>query len=400
MGILVAAVSIAFWGEPVGIVWLVLGAACATLAMIGATLRLGATAEFQRKEIKAFEVDIDLFNDLLSEAEEQLEELADSIPGAVFICHPAGEVLFCNQAAKRDFNFPDPIGKSILQVTLSVDLQEAVATAIPRQSPQVSEVVLSHPEERTLTVSAWRPDPIAERVYLSLTDITPLRRMERVRSDFVANASHELRTPMAAIRSMAETLIEAPELPEEQKSRYLKKIIFEVDRLTNLSDDLLVLSSAESRHSLQEPVDFVETVRYAFHELEPQAKEKRLNLTLEVPDSVPVLGDDEQLVQVVLNLLTNAIRYSVEGTIAVKLERIDGFAVLSVTDSGIGIASEHLPRIFERFYRIDRARSRETGGTGLGLSIVRHIVEAHGGRIEVDSELNVGTTFRVFLPCA
>ena len=397
-GALVAIAALGLWGDATGTVWLVLGAACATLAMIGATLRLGTASEANRKELKFAEVDIDLLNDLLSEAEEQLDELANSIPGAVFICHPSGEILFCNQAAVQDFDFPEPVGKTILQVTLSMDLQQSVTSAVPQMIAKESEILLSHPQERVLKVKSWRPDPIAERVYLSLTDITSLRQMERVRSDFVANASHELRTPMAAIRSMAETLIEATDQPEKQKSDYLRKIIVEVDRLTNLSNDLLVLSSAESRPAQQEPLEFVETVRYAFQELEPQARNKGLSLSLETPESAPVLGDDEQLVQVVLNLLSNAIRYSQEGTIYVKLKIEEGFVVLSVSDSGIGIASEHLPRIFERFYRIDRARSRETGGTGLGLSIVRHIVEAHGGRIEVESELNVGSTFRVFLP--
>ncbi len=398
-GVLIAVFALALWGDAIGTLWLIMGAVCASLAMIGATFKVSASNKRLRKELESAEVDLELMNDLLSQAEDQLDELANSVPAAVFVCSPTGEILSCNQAAISQFDFSDPVGKTLIQVTLSMGLQQAVVNAEYEAEPKTQEIQTSHPSEKVMLATVWRPDQIAERVYLCLEDVTALKQLERVRSDFVSNASHELRTPMAAIRSMSETLLDMPELETKRREDYLKRIILEVDRLTNLSDDLLVLSEAESKKPGLEPIEFAATVRYAVQELENQAKDKGIRVNLNLPETVPVLGDDEQLVQVVLNLVSNAIRYSIDGEIRVNLHQRGSEAVLEVADTGIGIASEHLPRIFERFYRIDRARSRETGGTGLGLSIVRHIVESHGGRIEVESELNVGSTFRVFLPC-
>ncbi len=227
---------------------------------------------------------------------------------------------------------------------------------------------------------------------------TELRRLRTIRSDFVANVSHELRTPMAALRAMTQTLLEDPSLTEEERKQFLEKIIAEVDRLTALSEDLLILTLAESKPAEKKPVDLAHVVASVAQQFLPQAQARGLKLNLSLPETLLLSGDEPQLIQVVVNLLSNAVRYTEQGEINVKLYTQDGFAVLEVRDTGIGIPSEHLPRIFERFYRVDRARSRASGGTGLGLSIVRHIVEAHSGKVEVESKLHEGSTFRVHLP--
>ena len=220
--------------------------------------------------------------------------------------------------------------------------------------------------------------------------------MERVRKDFVGNVSHELRTPMTVIRAYAETMIDDDD--EEQRKKYLPRIVSEVDRLTSITHDLLVLSTAESSPVRKGPCEMGNIIRYAVNLLMPQAKEKGLALTYEGPEDLDIEANASQITQVVVNLVENAIKYSNEGGVDLRLEDQGEYIRFDVTDTGIGIPEEHLPRLFERFYRVDKARSRASGGTGLGLSIVKHIVEAHGGSIHVDSAQNRGSTFSVVLP--
>lgn len=259
-----------------------------------------------------------------------------------------------------------------------------------------AELTFSFPTEIFARAKAWRSSSTDDRVYLSIYEITDLRRLERVRRDFVANVSHELRTPLTLIRAMAETLQDDDD--DKRRENYLAKIIHEVDCLSTISSDLLELSTAESNPVRKQRCDLAEIVRTVVEKLHHKAEEKGLALTFEGPESLPVEANPSQISQVAVNLIDNALNYTVEGSVAVRLWKSDGRGLLSVTDTGIGIASDHAPRVFERFYRVDKARSRQTGGTGLGLSIVKHIVEAHGGTVGVDSTLNVGSTFRVSLP--
>ncbi|MBI3722042.1 MAG: hypothetical protein HY248_05765, partial [Fimbriimonas ginsengisoli] len=178
----------------------------------------------------------------------------------------------------------------------------------------------------------------------------------------------------------------------------LGKIITEVDRLSLIASDLLVLSAAESNPPKMQRCDLAELVRAAAEELKGKASEKGLALTFMGPDKLMLAANSHQMTQVARNLIENGLNYTSEGSVQVRLRKEGGEAVLEVQDSGIGIGSEHLPRIFERFYRVDKGRSRSTGGTGLGLSIVKHIVEAHGGTVQVESALNQGSTFTVRLP--
>jgi len=243
-------------------------------------------------------------------------------------------------------------------------------------------------------VKAW-PSP-GDRVFLSIFEITELRKLERIRKDFVANVSHEMRTPMTIIRAMAETLLDEDDL--QIKEKYLTKIISEVDRLSTISQDLLVLSTAESNPVRKQNCDLAEIVMGVVHQLEPKAREKGIEFTYDGPDTLSINANGAQMIQIALNLFDNAINYTADGKVSVSLSEQEHFVELTVSDTGIGISSEHLGRIFERFYRVDKARSRSTGGTGLGLSIVKHIAESHGGSVSVTSALNEGSTFVVKLP--
>jgi two-component system phosphate regulon sensor histidine kinase PhoR len=214
----------------------------------------------------------------------------------------------------------------------------------------------------------------------------------------VANVSHELRTPMTLIRAMAETLLDESDGKSELAERYLGRTIDEVDRLSSLTEDLLILSAAELKNVEKQPCDLAEIVRDVVGRLAERAQAKGLEYGYSGPEHLHVQANPTQMTQVTLNLVENAINYTTEGLVNVSLYADDLAAVLEVRDTGIGIASEHQKRVFERFYRVDKGRSRLSGGTGLGLSIVKHIVEAHGGTVSLESVLNNGSTVRAAIP--
>jgi two-component system phosphate regulon sensor histidine kinase PhoR len=330
---------------------------------------------------------------------EVVDALADGLEIGIFLCDSKTMIEYANQTASDLFKFPDPRRRNMLAVTLSHDLESMINMALSTRVAQRGEVVLRYPEERIGLAKAWL-DPVSDdRVFVTVQDITSLRRLERVRRDFVANVSHELRTPLTTIRAMAETLLDTPdEEMHEYKSRFLPKVISEVDRLNMITDDLLTLSAAESKPVEKKAMDLAALVRECLEDFHVKAESKGLELKVETPARVTALINPHQITQVISNLIDNAIKYSNQGEIQVTLLLEDEEAILSVKDNGIGIAEEHHRRVFERFYRVDKGRSRATGGTGLGLSIVKHIVEAHGGRIEVESQEGMGSTFRLYLP--
>ena len=234
-------------------------------------------------------------------------------------------------------------------------------------------------------------------------DISELRRLEQIRKEFVANVSHELRTPLATIKAFAETLHSGAVEDTENRMEFIQEIEKNADRMTRLVDDLLTISALESGKlpPAFEPVDLMRVAREVVVGLMPLAQKKLIVLRLE-PFHIPqVRADKGQLKQVLTNLLDNAVKYTAEkGTIRLTASAQDGRVTVKVEDTGCGIPSQELPRIFERFYRVDKARSREMGGTGLGLSIVKHILELHGGSVGVESAVGRGSTFRFTLPSA
>jgi len=235
-----------------------------------------------------------------------------------------------------------------------------------------------------------------------LMDVSELRHLETVRRDFVANASHELKTPITAIRAMAETLLDEETMESTQQRKFLKKVHNQSLRLSAIVTDLLALSRFELQDEklVTEPLNLENIVRKSLEDLSPTAMEKEITVELSVKDNpLVVIGNWDTLEQAVSNLLDNAIKYTPEkGHIWLRCFVQEHEAVVEIQDTGIGIEPNDQERIFERFYRVDKARSRKLGGTGLGLSIVRHIVMAHGGRIELKSIFGSGSTFKLFFP--
>lgn len=319
-------------------------------------------------------------------------------------------VLHLNAAAADMFGVhgEDTVGRPLLEVMRIAEISDMVTAILTRGGKASRELTIHKGSEgRVIQLEAA---PLRDRTggvdgaVLVLHDITDLRRLEAMRRDFVANVSHELKTPLTAIKGMVDTMVDDRQMPEDVRERFLGKIKRQADRLANLVTDLLVLARIESSKSGDDllPLDLSHPVRESSLQLMATAQEKQLQLRLVLPDApVIVNGESESLRQVVDNLLGNAIRYTPErGEVSVTVAARNGEAVLTVRDTGIGIEARHVDRIFERFYRVDKARSRELGGTGLGLAIVKHVVLSHGGTVSVQSRLGFGSSFRVRIPLA
>jgi two-component system phosphate regulon sensor histidine kinase PhoR len=338
---------------------------------------------------------------LAKEARADFTGLAEGMESAVFVCSTNGVVEFGNQSARRMFEFDSPQDKTLLALTLSYNLHDFFLEVVEDPRLTRREMELTSPTELIVRASIWPQPSVKEksgRFYVALRDITELRRLEKIRQDFVANVSHELRTPLSSIRAMAETILDDPELDSVMREKWLYNIIKQSDRLATVANDLLILSHAESQPPVKTKVNLGDMIDEVVANLKPLAKEVGLNLEASLQGALFTQANREQMQQVFSNLIQNAIQYTPEGEIKVVGREEDDHIIVSVSDTGIGIMSEDLPRIFERFYRVDKARSRATGGTGLGLSIVKHIVESHGGTITVKSEYRVGATFTVRLP--
>jgi two-component system phosphate regulon sensor histidine kinase PhoR len=343
--------------------------------------------------------------DELTEERDRAGQILDALDDGVLLLDGAGRLLLANPAARSWFGLPGDLRPGLpAQRVLGMPQVTALAEqAAEARAPVVGNLTLVFPEPRTLAMRAF---PLADRgptgrIVVTMTDITQRRRLEVLRRDFVANASHELKTPVAAVRALAETLLTAlPDDPEAGR-RFAERIGREAERLDILARDLLDLSRVERGTLDVEPVDLVGLAKEVAGGFSDLAEERRIRLHTELQPLVSMRGDRAQLGLLLSNLLDNALRHtSAKGSVCVRLEATGSRATLQVSDTGEGIPASELPRVFERFYRIDKARTRQTGGTGLGLAIVRHVAEAHGGTVRVDSELGRGSTFTVSLPVA
>jgi two-component system phosphate regulon sensor histidine kinase PhoR len=327
-------------------------------------------------------------------------------PDPVFIVYRSSLCHAVNEPAQR--LFPGARTQTLLGLTHSQELQslfEEMRDTVHSFRPVVGEITLHHPQERIMYVAIRPvlltddPEERPESFVLLLRDLTELRRLEIVRRDFVANVSHELRTPMSSVKAMAETLLDGALEDPTVARHFLETIIHESDRLVRLSTDLLDLTRAESQPVVKSQSDMAALLRDVAARLASQIKNAQLELAMDIPKSLVCNFDRDEMAQVLVNLLDNAITYTPRGGhVRVTAQQGADHILVRVTDSGIGIAAKDQPRLFERFYRVDKARSRASGGTGLGLSIVKHIVERHGGRVWVQSELQKGSTFSFTLP--
>jgi two-component system phosphate regulon sensor histidine kinase PhoR len=282
-------------------------------------------------------------------------------------------------------------------------LLEIMTRVLTSGAPMEQRLTLASTEAYSFEVLAGPLEgPSGHGALAILHDITKLERLERVRKDFVANVSHELRTPLASIRGYAETLLDGALNDSEYNRKFVEIILAHSIRLNNIASDLLVISDLESEKSAKaqpKSVSLRASVESALRTVESGARVRQVQIVTDAMEDIHVMGHELRLEQAFVNLLDNAVKFNKpNGEVRIEVKRVDGSAVMSVSDTGVGIPSEEVPRIFERFYRVDKARSRDVGGTGLGLSIVRHVVEQMAGTIAVQSQLGKGSKFILTFP--
>ncbi len=350
----------------------------------------------------------DRLGTVVRQRNEQEAVLASMVEGVLAV--DRGErILRLNGAAEQllGVTSAEATGRPIQEAVRKTDLQRFVTRALESEDPVESDIVLrSAGEERFLQAhGTMLRDAQGEQIgaLIVLNDVTRLRRLENMRKDFVANVSHELKTPITAIKGSVETLLDGALSDPESARRFLQIIARQGERLNLIIDDLLTLSrieqEADRREIALQRTPLQEVLRAAVQACSVAAAGRKVLIDLEVPEGLEVQVNPALLEQAVINLIDNAVKYSPADTrVRVEAEASGEGVSVRVRDQGCGIPREHLPRLFERFYRVDKARSRKAGGTGLGLAIVKHIVQAHGGRIEVESAPGEGSTFTILLP--
>jgi len=344
----------------------------------------------------------------IRENENHLQSVLSNMINGVVMMDSSGSILIMNDRAEQILGISASklIGKHYREIKQQYELSQLIMEGFDTRKHIHEEITFYYPEERLLELNLV---PIYQShgtdfsgILLVLQDVSAIRRLERMRSEFVANVSHELKTPIAAVKGFAETLLGGAVKDEETANSFLQIIYDESERLNRLIGDILELSKIESRRVplILSPVDISSFMSDTIAILEVSAKRKHINVNLQSPQELYMEGDEDRLRQIFVNLLSNAIAYTPEGgSVDVSISLTEQEQVrIEIADTGIGIPEKDVPRIFERFYRVDKARSRGSGGTGLGLSIVKHLVEMHKGVIAVQSEVGKGTTFTLEFP--
>jgi two-component system phosphate regulon sensor histidine kinase PhoR len=341
--------------------------------------------------------------------ESGTQTILGAMQDGLLVVDARSRIMLMNQPFEKLFELRDPaVGVPLIEAVRHATLDELIADTLGTGEAMRGELSVTDSRthsERHIEVSAVpikKADDEMSGAVVLFHDITELKQLDQIRREFVANVSHELRTPLSILRGYIEVLLDEPETSREELARILSVMERHSKRLRRLVDDLLSLAQLESSQAKLELS--VVRVDELFNNLIRDWKEKLAAKNLKVivdlaSEALTLRADGTRLEEVLHNLLDNAVKFSREnGQIYLQAVRRDSEMVLSVADNGLGISKEHLPRIFERFYRADKARSRELGGTGLGLAIVKHIAQLHGGRVEAESELGHGTTIRVVLP--
>ncbi len=364
---------------------------------------LGVLSARLNQMAEAIQDKIQKLSNSLAESQALLAGMAEG----VLILDLQGRVKKMNEAMEAilPHSYPGDTGKHYLEVFRDPELNDLIQTTLKLAQGQKRTLsFLSQPDKIYQVQSSLIRDPESKTggVVMVFHDVSEMKRLERIRQEFVANVSHELRTPLTAIKGYAEALLEEKWERSQEAEEFLKVINRHAARMEKIVADLLLLSQLESpgRFIRKEPAAIHELLQAARDSVLPLAEAKEQILEYKCPSEFPPLPCDSQKVhQMLVNLLQNAVNYTPEGgRITMEAKKAAGGIELAVADTGIGIPPEDLPRIFERFYRVDKGRSREQGGTGLGLSIVKHIAEAHGGRVSVESTLGRGSRFAVFFP--
>jgi two-component system, OmpR family, phosphate regulon sensor histidine kinase PhoR len=330
----------------------------------------------------------------LARQKEELESILASIQEGLLVLDKDGKVIRANQSLKNIIQNDEVEGRFYWEVVRSSQFGELITEARGKRVNLQGEFDLM--EKDYLASASYLPSP--ERLVVTVHDLTEMRRLERIKKDFVLNVSHELRTPLTAIKGFVETL--EGEVEEKDKN-YLGIIKRNTERMINIVKDLLLLAELEEKEvSIQtERLDLTLLVQNVLKIFEPKAKEKALTFEVSADPELPLISADPFAIeQMFVNLIDNAVKYTEKGGVRISLRKGTEAILIDVEDTGMGIPPEHLDRIFERFYVVDKSRSKKLGGTGLGLAIVKHIVLAHHGQISVKSQPDQGTTFSVILP--
>jgi len=341
----------------------------------------------------------------LTEERNLSSAILGSMVEGVAVVNASERLVFANPgfAEILGLDVPPTSGSKLLEVVRQTELIQAVREVLGGETRVQSEIVTGTLRQHffAATVAAVRAGDTTGAVVV-LHDITELRKLERVRRDFVANVSHEFRTPLTAIQGFAETLLAGAMDDPQNRTRFLEIILEHSRRLARLTEDLLMLSKMDAERLELEihGINVRQLIESCVETSQRRAEEKTLNVSMNTPADLPdIAGDRRRIAEVLQNLLDNAIQYTLPGgKIVLSAVARGNEVVFTVTDTGIGIPRAEQPRIFERFYRVDVARSREAGGTGLGLSIAKHLVEAHGGRLWVESEVGQGSKFHFSVP--
>ncbi len=368
------------------------------------TIELAALAEAMNQMAQELEQRIQT---VINQRNETQAVFSSMVEGVVAL-DPEERILDLNDAAARLLNRSKALlkGRSIQEVMRSHDLHRMVQITLVDGTQTDGDITLYQNGEQVLGIRCTpllTADGNSLGIVLVMNDVTQLRRLENMRTDFAANVSHEIKTPLTAIQGFVDTLVHGTGDDTEQARRFLDIIQKHVNRLATIIDDLMQLSRLEQDNDSirlrYRRSSIAERINAAILLCGRTAKEKKIAMEIDVDPGLEANIDPDMIEQALINLIDNAVKYSPEGSaVAIRAGIADGEIQLSVKDQGIGIAQKHLPRLFERFYRVDKARSRKMGGTGLGLAIVKHIVLAHGGRVTVESAQGEGSTFTLHLP--
>jgi len=339
----------------------------------------------------------------------QVKAMLDSMVEGVLVLDAGGKITLANKAFEDTFKTKEEhiIGRTLIEAVRNPELDSFLRDILEAKRTREIEIEMLTPVEGVFKVRATffgKEEEDKKGLLAVFFDVTELRKLERARTDFVANVSHELKTPLASIKGFTETLLEGAVEDKENNKKFLHIIQENANRLERLINDILELSKMESSRlePAKDTFNMREAVSKAVEMLKPVSEKKHIKIEIKIPENFPgVYANVDMLEQVLINLLDNAVKFNKEGgSVTVEAEEKQKEIIISVKDTGPGIPEADQPRIFERFYRVDKGRSREFGGTGLGLAIVKHIIQLHGGTTGVESKLRGGSKFFFTLPKA
>lgn len=351
-------------------------------------------------------------NDVFSSLEKEkieLEAILDAMSEGVIVVSSNGVITLINNSAQQMFQLDESyLEKPYWEMIRNKQLHELITESLESKNEIKKEINVIYPEEKFYFANTISLDKPSEEIIAVIFDITEFKKLEKIKADFIANVSHELRTPLTSIKGYSETLEDGAFENADEKKQFLKIISKNTDRLISIVSDLLILSELESKDSFFaessnedfESINMNEIIKQTLASLNKKINDKQIEESVELEQNLPqIKGIKFFLEQMFTNLIDNAVKYNKEGgKVGIKSFVNKNYVVIKISDTGIGIPKDHQDRIFERFYRVDKNRSREIGGTGLGLSIVKHIVLVHGGTISIVSEEGKGSEFTIELP--